>query len=87
MPSDSVHYDFPGKENKEDIENAPLIIAKELGVYVVVCDTYRPMPENADPRDLENEYSLCYSRIVNPEGEVIASIRDKEGIVFAEIKI
>lgn len=69
------------------VENAPLIIAKELGVYVAVCDTYRPIPENADPSDLENEYSLCYSRIVNPERKVISSIRDKEGIIFSGIEI
>lgn len=87
VPSDSVHYDFPGRENEKDIEKAPLIIAKKLGVFVAVCDTFRPKPENADPGDLDNEYSYCFSRVVNQNGKVVSSIRNKEGIIFADIEI
>lgn len=87
IPSDSVHYDYPSKENKEDIIQAPHILATQLHVPVVVCDTYRPKPENADPADLENEYSLCYSRAVLPNDEIVGSIKDEEGIISFEIEI
>jgi len=86
VPSDSVHYDYPGKENEEDVRDAPLIIAKKFGIFVAVCDTFRPKPVNADPTDLDNEYSYCFSRIVDPNGNIISSIKDKEGMITAKIE-
>ena len=85
VPSDSVHYDYPGKENENEVKNAPLIIAKELNVYVAVCDTFRPKTKTSNPCDLENEYSLCFSQVVAPNGKIISSIKDKEGIILAKI--
>ena len=74
------------KENEEDVRDAPLIIAKKFGIFVAVCDTFRPKPVNADPTDLDNEYSYCFSRIVDPNGNIISSIKDKEGMITAKIE-
>lgn len=87
VPSDSVHYDYPGKNNEDDVRNAPPTLAKELKVYVVICDTYRPKLENADPGDLKNEYSLCFSRFIAPDGHTISSIKDKEGMILERIEL